>query len=309
VAKPLASNFVSRSPFPLPPLRSLFSFEQYGPNLLLSTPLSSPGANNHLSVTLRPSHSPAPSLNLLDATASPFFPLALSQPCLSMPPLPRWTVEGQSARNETTNSPTSTPPLPSLRTSSSTTVQGRRRSLSPTRSFPLESPLGASTRPAVRVDGRRGSSRSTFLLSRSVWFVPLLPLPLLMHADTLVLQTDLFVSEHPIRREPTVKESLRAIFFASWLNVLLVFIPGSSSRFSIVLVLMLILQHLLTLPHFLTAVFSLCDFSRVRFPLRLCSSAIPKTDPPLSFVDGRSTGLTRTTLSSSCTFDCRFLFL
>ncbi|POY73204.1 hypothetical protein BMF94_3537, partial [Rhodotorula taiwanensis] len=37
--------------------------------------------------------------------------------------------------------------------------------------------------------------------------------------------TELFVAERPIRNEPTVAASLRAIVFASWLNVLLVFIP------------------------------------------------------------------------------------
>ncbi|GAA5820063.1 hypothetical protein JCM3770_002123 [Rhodotorula araucariae] len=37
--------------------------------------------------------------------------------------------------------------------------------------------------------------------------------------------TELFVAERPIEREPTAMESLRAIVTASWLNVLLVFIP------------------------------------------------------------------------------------
>ncbi|BGP56441.1 hypothetical protein JCM8202_001819 [Rhodotorula sphaerocarpa] len=37
--------------------------------------------------------------------------------------------------------------------------------------------------------------------------------------------TNLFVAERPIKREPGVKQSLRAIVTASWLNVLLVFIP------------------------------------------------------------------------------------
>lgn len=46
-------------------------------------------------------------------------------------------------------------------------------------------------------------------------------------------QTELFVAERPIRNEPTVAASLRAIVFASWLNVLLVFIPVSAySSFS-----------------------------------------------------------------------------
>ncbi|GAA5987516.1 hypothetical protein JCM10908_001986 [Rhodotorula pacifica] len=37
--------------------------------------------------------------------------------------------------------------------------------------------------------------------------------------------TELFVAERPIRKEPTIAASLKAIVFASWLNVLLVFIP------------------------------------------------------------------------------------
>ncbi|GAA5873193.1 hypothetical protein JCM8547_006811 [Rhodosporidiobolus lusitaniae] len=37
--------------------------------------------------------------------------------------------------------------------------------------------------------------------------------------------TDLFVAEHPIKKEPTMLESAKAVFFASWLNVLLVCIP------------------------------------------------------------------------------------
>ncbi|KAM0748657.1 Calcium/proton exchanger [Meredithblackwellia eburnea MCA 4105] len=37
--------------------------------------------------------------------------------------------------------------------------------------------------------------------------------------------TDLFVSERKVKREPTIKESLMAIVKASWINLLLVFIP------------------------------------------------------------------------------------
>ncbi|GAA6044351.1 hypothetical protein JCM8097_002782 [Rhodosporidiobolus ruineniae] len=37
--------------------------------------------------------------------------------------------------------------------------------------------------------------------------------------------TDLFVAERPIKKEPTVVESFKAIFFASWLNVLLLLLP------------------------------------------------------------------------------------
>jgi len=40
--------------------------------------------------------------------------------------------------------------------------------------------------------------------------------------------TDLFVSEHPIKHEPTWRASALAIVKASWLNILLVFIPVSS---------------------------------------------------------------------------------
>lgn len=40
-------------------------------------------------------------------------------------------------------------------------------------------------------------------------------------------QTELFVAERPIKREPTIAASLKAIVFASWLNLLLVFIPVS----------------------------------------------------------------------------------
>jgi hypothetical protein len=39
--------------------------------------------------------------------------------------------------------------------------------------------------------------------------------------------TDLFVSERKIKREPSIKESAVAIVKASWLNVLLVFVPVS----------------------------------------------------------------------------------
>lgn len=39
--------------------------------------------------------------------------------------------------------------------------------------------------------------------------------------------TDLFVSEHPIKHEPTWRASALAIVKASWLNILLVFIPVS----------------------------------------------------------------------------------
>lgn len=38
-------------------------------------------------------------------------------------------------------------------------------------------------------------------------------------------QTELFVAERPVKKEPTWAESLRAIVTASWLNLLLVFIP------------------------------------------------------------------------------------
>ncbi|TKA55541.1 hypothetical protein B0A53_02719 [Rhodotorula sp. CCFEE 5036] len=37
--------------------------------------------------------------------------------------------------------------------------------------------------------------------------------------------TELFVAERPIKKEPTIAASLKAIVFASWLNLLLVFIP------------------------------------------------------------------------------------
>lgn len=39
--------------------------------------------------------------------------------------------------------------------------------------------------------------------------------------------TDLFVSERRIKREPSIRESAVAVVKASWLNVLLVFVPVS----------------------------------------------------------------------------------
>ena len=35
------------------------------------------------------------------------------------------------------------------------------------------------------------------------------------------------MAERPIKKEPTIAASLKAIVFASWLNLLLVFIPVS----------------------------------------------------------------------------------
>lgn len=37
------------------------------------------------------------------------------------------------------------------------------------------------------------------------------------------------MAERPIKKEPTIAASLKAIVFASWLNLLLVFIPVSLS--------------------------------------------------------------------------------
>lgn len=45
--------------------------------------------------------------------------------------------------------------------------------------------------------------------------------------------TDLFVSEHPIKHEPTWRASALAIVKASWLNILLVFIPVSSPNYHV----------------------------------------------------------------------------